>query len=162
MAKSQSFERMFEDLPRLIQLILLLIPGVNWVTEVLVRWSHALRTEGLIKYVMAIVVTLFGIVTELKMLQLKKASFPIFVTPSGISKLSRLRQFANIFSEITDIPFSKLTRSSEIQPSKTDASASPIAPFTVTSFNEIQFFSIFHGSFVTPAGTVKLSNALQS
>ena len=62
MAKSQSFERMFEDLPRLIQLILLLIPGVNWVTEVLVRWSHALRTESLIKYVMAIVVTLFGIV----------------------------------------------------------------------------------------------------
>lgn len=62
MAKSQSFERMFENLPRLIQLILLLIPGVNWVTEVLVRWSHALRTESLIKYVMAIVVTLFGIV----------------------------------------------------------------------------------------------------
>jgi hypothetical protein len=28
------------------------------VTEVLVRWSHALRTEGLIKYVIAIVVTI--------------------------------------------------------------------------------------------------------
>ena len=58
MAKSQSFESMFENLPKLIQIILLLIPGVNWVTEVLVRWSHALRTESLIKYVIAIVVTI--------------------------------------------------------------------------------------------------------
>lgn len=58
MAKSQSFESMFENLPKLIQIILLLIPGVNWVTEVLVRWSHALRTGNLIKYVIAIVVTI--------------------------------------------------------------------------------------------------------
>lgn len=58
MAKSSSFESKFESLPRLVQIILLLIPGVNWVTEVLVRWSHALRTESLIKYVIAIVVTI--------------------------------------------------------------------------------------------------------
>ena len=58
MAKSQSFESMFENLPKLIQIILLLIPGVNWVTEVLVRWSHALRVKDLIKYVIAIVVTI--------------------------------------------------------------------------------------------------------
>ena len=29
----------FNSLPRLAQLILLLIPGVNWVIEILVRWS---------------------------------------------------------------------------------------------------------------------------
>ena len=58
MAKSQSFESMFENLPKLIQIILLLFPGVNWVTEVLVRWSHALRVKDLIKYVIAIVVTI--------------------------------------------------------------------------------------------------------
>ena len=58
MAKSQSFESMFENLPKLIQIILLLIPGVNWVTEVLVRWSHALRVKSLLKYIIAIVVTI--------------------------------------------------------------------------------------------------------
>lgn len=29
----------FQSLPRLIQIILLLIPGVNWVTEIIVRVS---------------------------------------------------------------------------------------------------------------------------
>ena len=58
MAKSKGFEKAFEGLPKLVQIILLLIPGVNWVTEVLVRWSHALRKKDLIKYVIAIVVTI--------------------------------------------------------------------------------------------------------
>ncbi len=28
----------FNKLPRLVQIILLLIPGVNWVVEIIVRW----------------------------------------------------------------------------------------------------------------------------
>ena len=57
-----SIERSFEKLPRLFQIILLLIPGVNWVTEILVRWSHALNKGDLVKYLLAIFVTVFGIV----------------------------------------------------------------------------------------------------
>ena len=58
MAKSKGFEKAFEGLPKIAQIILLLIPGVNLVTEVLVRWSHALRVKSLLKYVIAIVVTI--------------------------------------------------------------------------------------------------------
>ena len=53
-------EKWFEKQSRLVQVILLLIPGVNWVIEVLVRWSHALRKGSLFKYLIAIVVTVFG------------------------------------------------------------------------------------------------------
>ncbi|MBQ8425439.1 MAG: hypothetical protein IJX17_05410 [Clostridia bacterium] len=67
MAKNKTFESWFESQSRLIQIILLLIPVVNWVTEALVRWSHALRTKSLLKYVLAILVTipsgiLFGLI----------------------------------------------------------------------------------------------------
>ncbi len=62
MAKAKGFEKAFEKQPRLIQLILLLIPFVNWVTEILVRWSHAQRTGSLLKYVLAIIVTFAGLV----------------------------------------------------------------------------------------------------
>ena len=51
-------EKWFERQSRLVQLILLLIPGVNWIVEVLVRWSHALRTGTLLKYLIAILVTI--------------------------------------------------------------------------------------------------------
>ena len=55
-------EKWFEKQSRLVQILLLLIPGVNWVVEVLVRWDHALRKKSLIKYAIAIVVTVFGAV----------------------------------------------------------------------------------------------------
>ncbi len=51
-------EKWFEKQSRLVQILLLLIPVVNWVVEVLVRWSHALRKGSLIKYIIAILVTL--------------------------------------------------------------------------------------------------------
>lgn len=51
-------EKWFEKQSRLVQILLLLIPGVNWVVEVLVRWSHALRKKTLLKYLIAIIVTL--------------------------------------------------------------------------------------------------------
>lgn len=51
-------EKWFEKQSRLVQIILLLIPGVNWVVEVLVRWDHALKKGSLLKYLIAILVTL--------------------------------------------------------------------------------------------------------
>ena len=57
-----SLEHQFENLPRLIQILLLLIPFVNWITEIIVRWSHASRKDSLFKYFIAIVVTFFGLV----------------------------------------------------------------------------------------------------
>lgn len=48
----------FNSLPRLIQIILLLIPGVNWITEVIVRVSAALHgkaTKQVIVLILAII-----------------------------------------------------------------------------------------------------------
>lgn len=39
------FDKSFHKLPRLVQFILLLIPGVNWIIELLVRLSIYLRTK---------------------------------------------------------------------------------------------------------------------
>ena len=40
-----TFDKWFNKQSRLIQLILLLIPGVNWIVELLVRVSKFLRTK---------------------------------------------------------------------------------------------------------------------
>lgn len=56
------FDKSFNKQSRLVQILLLLIPGVNWVTELLVRWSKALRTKSLLDVVLALLVTVFGIV----------------------------------------------------------------------------------------------------
>ena len=52
----------FNSQSRLVQIILLLIPVVNWVTELCVRWSKAIETKNVIDIVLAVVVTIFGIV----------------------------------------------------------------------------------------------------
>ena len=57
-----SIARGFNKLPRLVQLLLLLIPGVNWITEIVVRWSAFLTTKSLLTLIFAIVVTVAGIV----------------------------------------------------------------------------------------------------
>lgn len=51
----------FNKLSRLVQLLLLVIPFVNWLTEVLVRWSYALNKKSLINLVLAILATFGGI-----------------------------------------------------------------------------------------------------
>ncbi len=51
----------FNSQSRLIQIILLLIPVVNWVVEILVRWSKFFKEKGLISLIIAIVVTFFGL-----------------------------------------------------------------------------------------------------
>ena len=55
------FDKWFNKQSRLVQILLLLIPGVNWVTEVLVRWSVALRTKGLLHILLAVLVTIGGL-----------------------------------------------------------------------------------------------------
>ena len=48
----------FNKQSRLVQLLLLLIPGVNWVTEIVVRWSTFLKKGGLIRLIICILVTI--------------------------------------------------------------------------------------------------------
>ena len=48
----------FKSLPRLVQILLLLIPGINWWTEILVRGSaflHGKATEQVIVLILAII-----------------------------------------------------------------------------------------------------------
>ena len=57
------FDKWFNKQSKLVKILLLLIPGVNWIVELLVRWSLALRKKGLLYTVVAILVTIpFGIV----------------------------------------------------------------------------------------------------
>ena len=48
----------FNKQSRLVQIILLLIPGVNWITEILVRWSTYLKKGGLVRLIVCILVTI--------------------------------------------------------------------------------------------------------
>ena len=54
--------RWFNKQSRLVQIILLIIPVVNWVVEVCVRWSAFLKNKSIITLITAIVVTFLGIV----------------------------------------------------------------------------------------------------
>lgn len=48
----------FNKLNRFVQLLLLLIPGVNWVVEIIVRWSTFLKRGGIIRLIICILVTI--------------------------------------------------------------------------------------------------------
>lgn len=48
----------FNKQSKLVQILLLIIPGVNWLTEVLVRWSTFSKKGGLIRLVICILVTI--------------------------------------------------------------------------------------------------------
>ena len=54
-------DKWFNKQSKLVQIILLLIPGVNWLTEILVRWSVALRKKDLVHVLVAILVTFAGL-----------------------------------------------------------------------------------------------------
>lgn len=54
-------EKWFEKQSRLVQLLLLLIPFVNWIVELGVRWSHALRKGSIFKYILAILTIPAGV-----------------------------------------------------------------------------------------------------
>ena len=57
-----TIEKKFNKISRLFQIILLLIPFVNWVTEVLVRWSIKKKKKSLGSLIISIFVTIFGVV----------------------------------------------------------------------------------------------------
>jgi len=48
----------FQELPRLIQILLLLIPGVNWITEIIVRVSVLINKTDL-RNVIGFILALF-------------------------------------------------------------------------------------------------------
>ena len=51
----------FKRQSRLVQIILLLIPIVNWVVEIIVRWSTFFQKGGAVRLVICIVVTFLGL-----------------------------------------------------------------------------------------------------
>ena len=51
----------FNKQSRLIQLILLLIPFVNWIIELGVRWSNFLEKKGLFSFLVAVLYTFGGL-----------------------------------------------------------------------------------------------------
>ena len=52
----------FNKQSRLVQVLLLLITVVNWITEIVVRWSTFFKKGGIIRLIVCIVVTFLGII----------------------------------------------------------------------------------------------------
>lgn len=53
----------FQALPRLVQFLLLLIPGVNWVTEIIVRVSALIaKPDGrnILGFIFGLIIPVFG------------------------------------------------------------------------------------------------------
>ena len=50
----------FNKQSKVMQVILLLIPVVNWVVEVIVRWSTFSKKGGLLRLIVCLVVTIGG------------------------------------------------------------------------------------------------------
>ena len=48
----------FNKQNRIVQILLLLIPVVNWITELVVRWSTFMKKGGIIRLVICILVTI--------------------------------------------------------------------------------------------------------
>ena len=48
----------FNKQSRLVQIILLLIPVINWITELCVRWGTFLKKGGLLRLIVCILITL--------------------------------------------------------------------------------------------------------
>ena len=56
-----TLDKWFNKQSRLVQILLLLIPGVSWVVELLVRWSVALRKTDLFHVLIAVLYTVGGL-----------------------------------------------------------------------------------------------------
>ncbi len=50
----------FNGWSRLLRCILLLIPGVNYIVELIVRWSAAIHRGGILRILLAII-SIFGV-----------------------------------------------------------------------------------------------------
>ena len=53
-------KKWFNSQGKLVQLLLLLIPFVNYIVELLIRWEKALKTKDLIDIILA-VISIFGV-----------------------------------------------------------------------------------------------------
>ena len=67
----------FNKQSRIVQLLLLLIPVVNWITEIVVRWSTWSKKGGLLRLIICILVTIpsgiaFGFIDFIWVLLFKK------------------------------------------------------------------------------------------
>lgn len=51
-------EKWFNKQSKLVQLLLLIIPGVNWVVEVLIRWPQFLAKNSAARLILAIIATI--------------------------------------------------------------------------------------------------------
>ena len=52
--------RTFNSLPRLVQFLLLLIPGVNWITEIIVRITAVIEKPSLGNIIGLIIAIIIG------------------------------------------------------------------------------------------------------
>ncbi len=52
----------FNKQSRLVQILLLLIPGVNWITEIVVRWSTWLKQGGILRLIISILTIPCGMI----------------------------------------------------------------------------------------------------
>ena len=48
----------FDKQSKLVKIILLLIPGINWIVEIGVRWSTYAKQGGLLRLIICILVTI--------------------------------------------------------------------------------------------------------
>lgn len=51
----------FNNQSRLVQIILLLIPFVNWIVEIYVRWTAFVEKKGPLQLIAAVLVTFAGL-----------------------------------------------------------------------------------------------------
>ena len=54
-------DKWFHKQSKLIQVLLLIIPVVNWFVEIIVRWSAVLKRANILNVVVAIIVTFGGL-----------------------------------------------------------------------------------------------------
>lgn len=53
----------FKELSKLVKIIVLLIPFVNWIVELVIRWDEYLKDQGnTTKLICALFVTIFGMI----------------------------------------------------------------------------------------------------
>ena len=52
----------FNKQSRLVQILLLLIPCVNWITEIVVRWSTWLKQGGILRLIISILTIPCGMI----------------------------------------------------------------------------------------------------
>lgn len=50
----------FNKQSRLVQILLLLIPFVNWIVEIVVRWSTFIKKGGFMRLLVCLLVTILG------------------------------------------------------------------------------------------------------